>query len=237
MAFGIDDAITIGIMLAGAAATNHGQAQALKRQKQIAVEGQRAQLAARNEATDVAMRKALEFNPDTRAEQQQEIAQNLEGDYRQAVEGSPITAQGVQVGSTIPTAAGTTDYLAATAREKSKSAESLRTLAQLMGRIGSAGQLRRNEAVGLGDTAGQIGRIQDGASNMDQISSHQANMVTPSLSSQLIGGALSAYGAGRMASSGVGAGKSATPSLGTYANPNIMEAGRRSASAWNAGGI
>ncbi len=231
------DPITIGLMLAGAAITAHGQKQALKKQNKIAVAGQQEMLNERNKATDVALRKAAEFNPDARAEQQQEIAQAMEGDYRQAIEAPPITAQGVQVGSTIPTAAGTTDYLAATAREKAKSTESLRTLAQLMGRIGSAGQLRRNEAVDLGDTAGQIGRIQDGAENMNQINGIRAGAVTPSLGSQLIGGALSAYGAGRMASSGVGAGKSATPSLGTYANPNIMEAGRRSASAWNAGGI
>lgn len=231
------DPITIGLMLAGAAITAHGQTQALKKQNKIAVAGQQEMLNERNKATDVALRKAAEFNPDARAEQQQEIAQAMEGDYRQAIEAPPITAQGVQVGTTIPTAAGTTDYLTATAREKAKSTESLRTLAQLMGRIGSAGQLRRNEAVDLGDTAGQIGRIQDGAENMNQINGIRAGAVTPSLGSQLIGGALSAYGAGRMASSGVGAGTSATPSLGTYANPNIMEAGRRSASAWNAGGI
>lgn len=225
------DPITIGLMLAGAAITAHGQNQALKKQKRIAVAGQQEMLNERNKATDVALRKAAEFNPDARAEQQQEIAQAMEGDYRQAVEGTPITAQGVQVGSTIPTASGTGDYLAATAREKAKSTESLRTLAQLMGRIGSAGQLRRNEAVGLGDTAGQIGRMQDGADNMNMINGVQAGAVTPSLGSQLIGGALSSYGSGRMATSGLG--KMATPSLGTYANPNLMEVGRRTATAWN----
>jgi hypothetical protein len=225
------DPITIGLMLAGAAITAHGQGQALKKQKRIAVAGQQEMLNERNKATDVALRKAAEFNPDARAQQQQEIAQALEGDYRQAVEGTPITAQGVQVGSTIPAGAGTSDYLAATAREKAKSTESLRQLAQLMGRIGSAGQLRRNEATGIGDTAGEIGRIQDGAGNMNQINSIQAGAVTPSLGSQLIGGALSSFGAGRMATAGVG--KVATPSLGTYATPNLMEAGRRAVSAWN----
>ncbi|WP_137921692.1 hypothetical protein [Hydrogenophaga sp. 2FB] len=226
------DPITIGLMLAGAAITAHGQNQVLKKQSRIAVAGQQEMLNERNKATDVALRKALEFNPDNRAEQQQEIAQAMEGDYRQAVEGTPITAQGVQVGSTIPTAAGTGDYLAATAREKAKSTESLRTLAQLMGRIGSAGQLRRNEAVGIGDTAGAIGRIQNGADNMNQINSHQANMVTPSLGSQLIGGALTSYGAGRMASAGLGAAK--VPA-GAYSNPDIMQAGFRPVSAWNGG--
>jgi hypothetical protein len=225
------DPITIGLMLAGAAITAHGQSQALKKQKRIAVAGQQEMLDERNKSTDVALRKAAEFNPENRAQQQQDIAQAMEGDFRQAVEGSPITAQGVQVGSTIPMAAGSSDYLAATAREKAKSTESLRTLAQLMGRIGSAGQLRRNEAASLGDTAGQIGRIQDGAENMNQISGIQAGAVTPSLGSQLLGGALSSYGAGRMATAGVG--KAATPSLGTYANPNLMEAGRRTVSAWN----
>lgn len=225
------DPITIGLMLAGAAITAHGQNQALKKQNKIAVAGQQEMLNERNKATDVALRKAAEFNPDARAEQQQEIAQAMEGDYRQAIEAPPITAQGVQVGSTIPTAAGTGDYLAATAREKAKSTESLRTLAQLMGRIGSAGQLRRNEAVDLGDTAGQIGRIQDGAENMNQINSIKAGAVTPSLGSQLVGGALSSYGAGRMATAGVGA-KAAVPA-GAYSNPNLLTAGYRPVSAWN----
>lgn len=225
------DPITIGLMLAGAAITAHGQSQALKKQKKIAVAGQQEMLNERNKATDVALRKAAEFNPDNRAAQQQEIAQSLEGDFRQAVEATPITAQGVQVGSTIPTGAATTDYLAATAREKAKSTESLRTLAQLMGRIGSAGQLRRNEAVDLGDTAGQIGRIQDGAGNVNQINGIKAGAVTPSLGSQLIGGALTSYGAGRMATAGVGAAPAA--GAGTYANPNIMSAGFRPVSAWN----
>lgn len=219
------DPITIGLMLAGAAITAQGQSSALKKQKRLAVAGQQEMLNERNKATDVALRKALEFNPDSRKEQQDQITQGLQSDYSSAVQNTPITAQGVQVGSTIPTTAGTSDYLAATAREKAKSTESLRTLAQLMGRIGSAGQLRRNEAIGIGDTAGQIGRIQDGAENMNQINSIQAGAVTPSLGSQIIGGALSAYGASRVPTTKVPA--------GAYSNPDIMSAGYRSPTAWN----
>lgn len=220
------DPISIGLMLAGAAITAHGQNQALKRQKQIQVASQQEQLRARDRATDTAMKRAMEFQAGDRQERQDEIAQQLESEFQPAVQGSPITAQGVQVGSTIPTSAATSDYLAATAREKAKATDSLRTLAQLMGRIGSAGQLRRDEAIGLGDTAGEIGRIQGNAGNMAEIENIRTNAVTPSLGSQLIGGAMSAYGAGRMAGAGVGgtAQRALRPVVpgGSYANPSLL---------------
>lgn len=220
------DPLSIGLMLAGAAVTAYGQNQALERQKKIQLASQQEQMRLRDRATDVAMRKALEFQGDDRKARQDEIAQQLEGEFRPASEGTPITAQGVQVGATIPGEAATRDYLAASAREKAKATDSLRTLAQLMGRLGSAGQLRRDEAIGLGDTAGEIGRIQGHAGNLAEIENIRTNAVTPSLGSQLIGGAMSAYGAGRLASGGIGAGaqralRSVAPGS-SYANPSLL---------------
>ncbi len=217
------DPISIGLMLAGAAITAKGQNSALKKQNNIAMANQRELLSARNEATKTAMDRAMEFSPEDRQARQDQIAQQLQAEYQPAVQGNAITAQGVQVGTTIPTAAGTTDYLAAQARERTKSTESLRTLAQLMGRIGSAGQLRRDEAVDLGDTADQIGRIQGNASNLSEIESIRANAVTPSLGSQLIGGALSSYGAGRMAGAGVGGTATKKVFSTSYANPDMRD--------------
>lgn len=220
------DPITIGLMLAGAAITAHGQNQALKKQQRINVGMQQELLDSRNRATDAAMRKAMEFQAGDRQERQDEIAQQLETEFQPAVQGSPITAQGVQVGSTIPTSAGTSDYLAATAREKAKTTDSLRTLAQLMGRIGSAGRLRQDEAIGLGDTAGEIGRIQGNAGNLAEIENIRMNAVTPSLGSQLIGGAMSAYGAGRLAGAGVGgtAQRALRPVMAgsSYGSPSLL---------------
>ncbi len=214
------DPISLGLLLGGAAIQNYGQQQALKKQQAIMRESQQRQINARNQATDVAMRQVQEFDPTARQGRQDEIAQALTADYDQAVTGTPITAQGVQVGSTIPTSAGTSDYLTATAREKAKSTESLRQLAQLMGRLGSASQLRRDEAIGIGDAAGEIGRIQTNANNMAGIDEMRAAAVTPSLGTQLIGGAMSAYGGGRLATAGLGAVGSATG--GMSLNPATM---------------
>lgn len=225
------DPVSIGIMLAGAAITAQGQRSALKKQQNIMGRIQREQLAARNEATDTAMRRAQEFDPTQRQERQNEITQNLETQFNEASQGTPITAQGVQVGATIPGTSATGDYLAATAREKAKSTASLRDLASLMGRIGSAGQLRRNEAVGIGDTAEQIGRIQGNAQNMVGIGEMEANAVTPSLGSQLLGGALSAYGSGSLATAGLG--KAGTALRGTYAAPGILDMATSPGKSWN----
>ncbi len=226
------DPITIGLMIAGAALTAHGQNQALKKQNRISVNNQQQLLDSRNEATDLAMRRAMAFAPEERQTRQDEIAQQLEAQFQPAVQGTPVTAQGVQVGSTIPSSAASNDYLAAQAREKSKTTESLRSLAQLMGRIGSAGQLRQNEAVDLGDTANAIGRIQSGAQNLSDIEGIRASAVTPSLGTQLVGGAMSAYGAGRMATAGVGSAANQSQ-FGTYAAPNLRAVNSGGALRWN----
>jgi hypothetical protein len=189
------DPITIGLMLAAQAVNMYGQNRALKKQQGQAVQAQQRQLAAQNQATDVAMKQVQEFDPNTRTQNQQAIAQDLTGQFDRAAS-QPITTQGVEVGKTIE--GGTTDYLTAKGKEQAKSAESLRNLAQLMGRTGSAGQLRRNESVGFGDAAGQIGRIQTGANNIagiDQIGVQAAGQ--QSIGSQLLAAGLNAYGMGQ----------------------------------------
>ena len=222
----------IGAMLAGAAVSAYGQNQALKKQQQIALMSQQEQLRARDRATETAMRTAMDFDPDQRKERQDGIAQQLEAEFQPAVQGAPITAQGVQVGTTIPESAGTSDYLAATARERAKTTESLRSLAQLMGRIGSAGRLRQDEAVAISDTAGAIGRIQSGANNLAEIETIRANAVTPSLGSQLLGGALKAYGMNGLPTGAVGGSAGGTSRVvsTSYANPDLFDLTR---GPWN----
>lgn len=191
------DPLSIGAMLLSAVVQQQTQAAAAQRQKQMAIQSQQRALASQNQATDAAMKQVQEFDPGTRKEKQDQIQQDLTAQYEKAAS-SPITAQGVQVGATIPDAAGSADYLAAKAREAAKAAQSNRSLAALFGRIGSAGQLRRGEAVGIGDTAGEIGRIQTGANNVagiDQIGIEAAGQ--PSLGGMLASSALGAYGMGR----------------------------------------
>lgn len=222
--FGIDD-LAIAAMIASAAIQQKTQAAAADRQRKAAVQSQQRALASQNQATDVALKQVQEFDPGTRKEKQDQIQQDLTAQYEKAAS-SPITAQGVQVGATIPDAAGSTDYLAAKARETAKAAASNRSLAALFGRIGSAGQLRQGEAVGIGDAAGEIGRIQTGANNVaniDQIGIDAAGQ--PSLGGMLVSSALGAYGMGR-ASLPTAAVKSAPNILaGSYANPNVLQVG------------
>lgn len=190
-------------MIASAALSANAQNQALKRQQQEARVAQQRQVTARNQATDVAMKRVEDFDPNTRQTKQAEIGAQLEGQYNEAAQSTPITAQGVQVGQTIP--GGTPDYLVTKAKESAKAQASLRALASLMGRIGSANELRRGEAVGIGDTAGEIGRIQTGANNIGQIDQIGINAAgQPSLGAMLASSALGAYGMSGMATAGLG---------------------------------
>lgn len=190
------DPIGIALMVASAALQHKTQADAAARQRRLAVESQQRTLQAQNEATDVAMRQVQQFDPTTRKQNQDQITQDLTQQLEQAGAAKPITAQGVEVGATIP--GGTSDYLTAKGREAARAAESSRQLAALFGRIGGAQQLRRNEATQFGDAAGEIGRIQTGANNManiDQIGIEAAGQ--PSLGGMIAASALGAYGMGR----------------------------------------
>lgn len=196
------DPISIGVMLLGSALQAKAQQDALAKQQRLAVESRQRAMQAQNQATDVAMKQVQEYDPATRKAKQDDIQTQMIDQYQAAASGTPITAQGVQVGQTIP--GGSADYLAAKGRETAKAAESNRQLAALFGRIGSAGQLRRNEGVAFGDTAGEIGRIGTGANNVAQIDQIGIDSVTPSLGMTLAGQALSGYGMGKLASSGLG---------------------------------
>ncbi len=196
------DPISIGMMLGGAFLSAKANQDAAAKQQRMAVDSSRRALQAQNQATDVAMQRVQDYEPGTRKAAQDEIQTQLTNQFQGAAAAAPIAAQGVQVGQTIP--GGSADYLAAKGRETAKAAESNRQLAALFGRIGSAGQLRRNEGVAFGDTASEIGRIGTGANNVAQIDQIGINSVTPSLGMTLAGSALGAYGAGKLATSGLG---------------------------------
>jgi hypothetical protein len=191
-------------MIAGAGMQHKAQSDAAKRQREQAVMAQQRQLNAQNEATAEAAKRAADFDPTARRDNQQQIEQALTGTLDQQVSQPQITAQGVQVGTTLPEGQGGTEYLTAKAREQAKATASLRGLAALMGRIGSASELRRGEAVGIGDTAGAIGRIQGGADNIagiDGVGVQAAGQ--PNLGMMIAGQALSAYGGSKLAGSGM----------------------------------
>lgn len=194
----------IASQVAGAAIQKRAQDRAFAQQQAAIAAARARQLQAQDQASQVAAKAAAQYAPEQRQAEQQQIQQQLTGELTQQIKPQPITAQGVQVGSTIPDAAGSTDYLAAKARETAKAVESQRALAALMGRIGSASELRRGEGVGLGDASQTIGRIASGANNMweaSQPSIEQAGSV--GLAPMIAGEALRRYGASSMAMNGI----------------------------------
>lgn len=207
-------------MVAGAGLQYKAQSDASKRQREQALQAQQRQLAQQDQATRVAAQRAAQFDPSTRQANQQAIEQQLTDTYEKQATQPQITAQGVQVGSTIPDSQGTSDYLASKAKETAKATASLRALAALMGRIGGAGELRRNEAVAIGDTAGQIGRIQNGADNLfaaDQVGVQAAGV--PSAGMMLAGAALSGAGQYGMAKGATMKKPTAYPDYGSASGP------------------
>jgi len=197
---------TIAAMIASTAISAKTQSDAAESRRRAAVQSQQRALASQNQATEVAARQAKAFEPEKRSANQDQLTQDLTSKFEQAASATPITAQGVQIGSTIQDSQGSVDYLKAKAQETAKAMESNRKLASIFGRIGGARQLRRNEAVGFGDAAGEIGRIGAGANNIssiDQIDIDAAGQ--PNLGGQLAASALGAYGMGALSGAGVGA--------------------------------
>jgi hypothetical protein len=214
----ISTGTAIGLMLASAAMSTYAQHAAAKKQQDRLRESQMRQQAAQNSATDKVVKRSMEFDAQTRNDKQAEIEQALTADLTKHVDQPLITAQGVQVGSTIPDAEGTGDFLKHRARETARAHESLRALAALMGKTGAAGELRRREAVSIGDTAGDVGRIASGANNIWQ--ADQAGIAAagqPSVGLMLGSAALGAYGQAGMAGAGVGG---AAPAAGTGFTPS-----------------
>jgi hypothetical protein len=187
-----------------------GQNQAANRQLAEMAAANQRQLQARNQATDAVMKRVQEFDPTERGNEQAQIEEVLAGQYREVAQAPIPGAQGIQAPSA--------DYQVADAKEKSRVAESLRQLASLMGRTQSAGQLRLNEGLRIGDTAGDVGRIQSGASAMSDIDKMAIQAAgQPSAGYAIASGLLN--GAGAMY--GAGGGAKITSPNGSYTNPNF----------------
>lgn len=184
------------IPLIASAALNYDAQRRALNQQQSALAAMRArQMAAQDQAAQVAAAQAAQYDPTQRQAAQAQIQQQLTSQLDQAVSNpQPVTAQGVQIGQTIPEGQGSSDYAAAKAREQAKTLASLHGLASVMGRIGSASQLRQNEGVAMGDAANQIGQIQNNAKNQADIDQIRVNAIQPSLGEMLASSALGAYG-------------------------------------------
>lgn len=214
--------LSIGAMLASAYLQNDAASSAADRQQQEAVRAQQRQAEQRSRANKVVMDRAQEFDAENRASKQADMARTIEGQLTKSADAPAITAQGVTIGAGLSPQSA--DYKAVQGKEQTRVANSLHQLASLMGRTGSAGQLRQGEAIGIGDTAGALGRIQTGANNIGQIDKTAIELAgQPSVGQMIAGQALGGYGMGSLAKSGLGsavkyAGSSRNPLAPNYEN-------------------
>lgn len=205
------DPITIAAlvsMVAGAGLQAYDAQRSAKRQSEAARQAQQRQLEARSQATQRVQQQAEQFDPTKRQAAQDAIQGQLTQQYQQAAQ-PQVTAQGVQVGTTLPQGAGSSSYTVAKAKETAKVTESMRQLAAIMGRLGAPGMQRQNEAVALGDTATDLGRIQNGAANIgeiDRIATQAAGQ--PDFITNLAAAGLNAYGMSGLMGAGLGGGAS-----------------------------
>jgi hypothetical protein len=193
--------LPIAAALAGTAINAYGQNRAAKEQQRILAEGRARTQAIQNQATNAAMQRAGEFDAAKRAGKEQEIATQQTQLFEQA--SKPIDAQGVEIGRTVE---GTPDYQAAKAKQAVATAQSMRELASIMGRLGAAGQLRQQEAIDIGDTANQIGQLGRHADIVGGIYQQQAQDTQAKPAYSILGGALQGYGMGGLSggASGIG---------------------------------
>ncbi len=197
------DPFSIGAMLLGAYLQSDAASSAAERQQQEAMRAQQRQTEMRARANKEVMDRAQQFDPENRSNKQAEIAQTIEGQLNKSADAPAITAQGVTIGAGLSPQSA--DYKATQGREQTRVANSLHQLASLMGRTGSAGQLRQSEAIGIGDTAGALSRIQTGADNIGEIDKTAIKYAgQPSVGQMLIGQAIGGYGMGSLAKSGIG---------------------------------
>lgn len=141
-------------MVAGAYMQNKAQTDAANRQQQTIRESLQRQQTLQREAEDTAIKKATEFAPETRQEKQAQLEQQITTEMLQPVQQAAVAQEAPSVQGDV-----SEDYSTAKAKSQAEQMKSAESLARIFGRIGSAGELRRNEAIGLGDTQQQIGAL------------------------------------------------------------------------------
>ncbi|HCP79688.1 MAG: hypothetical protein CML16_17485 [Pusillimonas sp.] len=188
------DPFTIAGLVAaigGAFIQNQAQQDAAARQQRAIQESLMRQQNLQRQAEQAAMKKATEFNPDDRLDKQNVIEQQLTTEMLEPVKQN--MAERVEA----PSVQGdvSDDYSTARASSMAQQAKTAEALARIFGRIGSASQLRQNEAIGIGDTANEIGMLKNfsrGQHAADQVGIQSAGI--PDGGSMLAGSVLQGVG-------------------------------------------
>lgn len=140
------------------------------------------------QAEKIAMDNANDFQQDTRAERQNEIREQLTGQYYKPVEATQTdNASKAAVQGNV-----SSDYLQAKAASDTSQLKAAKDFAGLYGQQDSAYRLRQDEGLKMADNANQIARINNfsrGMDSVDQYAIQQAGRPDPALSfgSQVLG--------------------------------------------------
>ncbi|RII84354.1 hypothetical protein [Neopusillimonas maritima] len=178
-------------LISGAFIQNQAVQDAAARQQRAIQDSLIRQQNLQRQAEQAAMKKATEFNPDDRLDKQNVIEQQLTSEMLEPVKQN--MAERVEA----PSVQGdvSDDYSTARASSMAQQAKTAEALARIFGRIGSASQLRQNEAIGIGDSANEIGMLKNfsrGQHAADQVGIQAAG--TPSGGAMLAGTILQGVG-------------------------------------------
>lgn len=203
-------AVSIAIMVAGAALQAKAASDAASRQRRATEESMRRQTEYQRQAEERALKQAEEFQMEDRKDKQEELADNIAQEFYQPV----AVAQDANNIRSTTAGAVSSDYLAAKANSNANQQKMAQELAGLFGQQRSATRLRQNEAIGMADAASDIGRLGNFASGqygVDKIKIDQAGQ--PDAGLNFLGSVGSAVGSGLLAgaSKGGGGGGGTTP--------------------------
>lgn len=194
-------------MIAGTGLQYKANTDAQKRRTQETLASMARQDDLNRKAEKTAIDASQEYQSDKRTVAQDQIAEQLTEGYIAPVK----SANEINASQTTTQGAVSNDYTTAKAKSEVELMKNAEALARLFGKVGSANNLRQNEAIRMGDTAatvGKFGNFAQGQAGADRIAIDNAG--TPSAGMQLAGGLLSAAGAYGLASGAGAAAKGAT---------------------------
>ena len=190
--------VYLAALIAGAGLQYKAQSDAQSRQRREIEASLMRQNELQKQAEGKALQHAQTYAPEQRQQEQVQLAQEIEQNLMQPVsESQQIRAQQATTQGEV-----SQDYTTAKARADLETVKQAEQLARLLGKTSSAGRLRMNEGIRLGDVGqeiGMLGNFSRGQQGADNIAIQQAGNVNPGqmfMGSvlQSVGGAGLAYG-------------------------------------------
>ncbi len=189
----------IAALVASAALQQVNSSMAASRQSRVTQEAMKRQRDYQRQAEKIAMDNANDYQQDTRAGNQEKIADELTENYYKPVE----TAQTANALNATTQGNVSQDYQQAKSASDTFQQKTAQELARLLGRQNSAYRLRQNEAIRMAGNANEIARINNfakGRYDVDQYAIKAAGRPNPLL--QLGSTILGMYGAASLGGSG-----------------------------------